>query len=109
MQFFVIGGAEGWRFLKAGAAPAWVMREAGEEKPPQPEVPDNEFVTDLSGQKVSPWRYVKYLYLVDATSGTIYTFETASTGGATSIAELGEQIAGMHELRAHAEARSSGW
>jgi hypothetical protein len=104
LQFIVIGHAEGWRFLKAGAKPAWVMREAGEDKPMAPEVPEDEFITDLSGQRVSPWRYVRYLYLVDAGSGTIYTFETASTGGAMSIAELGEQVAGMRELRGHAEA-----
>jgi hypothetical protein len=71
------------------------MREADADVPQQPEVPDNEFITDLSGQKVSPWKYVRYVYLVDAVSGTIYTFETASTGGAISISELGEQIAGI--------------
>ena len=54
---------------------------------------------DLSGQRVNPWRYLKWLYLVDATTGVISTLEVGSVGGLMSVAELGQQIAGMRQLK----------
>jgi len=48
---------------------------------------------------VSPWRYLKWLYLVDASTGVISTLEVGSVGGLMSVAELGQQIAGMRQLK----------
>jgi hypothetical protein len=98
-QYICIGHAEGWRRLEAGMRPQWIVREPGQERPPEPHVDINEYVTDLSGQKVSPWKYMRWLYLVDNETGVISTFETGSTGGAMSIADLSQQIAGMRQLK----------
>jgi hypothetical protein len=98
-RFAVYDSAEGWRRLEAGAKPEWVMRKRGQDTPPQPYVPESEYVTDLSGNKVNPWRYVRYLKMVDMDTGVISTFETDSTGGAMSIDELSSQVAGMCRLR----------
>ena len=98
-QYIVIELREGWRRLEAGSKPEWLMRQPGEPKPEQPHVPESEFVRDLSGQLVNPWRYLKWLYLVDATTGVISTLEVGSVGGLMSVAELGQQIAGMRQLK----------
>jgi hypothetical protein len=98
-QYIVIELREGWRRLEAGSKPEWLMRQPGEPKPEQPHVPESEYVTDLSGQRVSPWRYLKWLYLVDAATGVISTLEVGSVGGLMSVAELGQQIAGMRQLK----------
>jgi len=98
-QYIVIELREGWRRLEAGSRPEWLMRAPGQPKPEQPYVPESEYVTDLSEQRVSPWRYLKWLYLVDASSGVISTLEVGSVGGLMSVAELGQQIAGMRQLK----------
>jgi hypothetical protein len=98
-QYIVIELREGWRRLEAGSKPEWLMREPGQPKPEQPHVPESEFVRDLSGQLVNPWRYLKWLYLVDASTGVISTLEVGSVGGLMSVAELGQQIAGMRQLK----------
>jgi len=98
-QDIVIGHAEAWRRLEAGAKPQWLKRQPGEPKPPQPFVPEDEFVTDLSGKKVNPWRYVHYIYLLDAKTGTVATFVTDSVGGAMAVDELSQQIIAMQRFR----------
>src|SRR5262249_17375534 len=98
-QYIVIECREGWRRLEAGTKPEWLMRQPGEPVPDQPHVPESEYVTDLSGQRVNPWRYLKWLYLVDAATGVISTLEVGSVGGLMSVAELGQQIAGMRQLK----------
>jgi hypothetical protein len=98
-QYIVIEAREGWRRLEAGSKPEWLMRQPGEPKPGQPHVPESEYVTDLSGQRVNPWRYLKWLYLVDAATGVISTLEVGSIGGLMSVAELGQQISGMRQLK----------
>jgi hypothetical protein len=98
-QYMVIELREGWRRLEAGSRPEWLMRQPGEPQPDQPHVPESEFVVDLSGNRVSPWRYLKWLYLVDAGTGAISTLEVGSVGGLMSVAELGQQIAGMRQLK----------
>jgi hypothetical protein len=98
-QYICIECREGWRRLEAGSRPQWLMRQPGEPKPEQPFVPEAEYVTDLSGQRVSPWRYLKWLYLVDAGTGAISTLEVGSVGGLMSVAELGQQISGMRQLK----------
>jgi hypothetical protein len=98
-QYIVIELREGWRRLEAGSKPEWLMREPGQPKPEQPHVPESEFVRDLSGQLVNPWRYLKWLYLVDASTGVISTLGVGSVGGLMSVAELGQQISGMRQLK----------
>ena len=98
-QYIVIEAREGWRRLEAGSKPEWLMRQPGEPKPEQPHVAESEYVTDLSGQRVNPWRYLTWLYLVDAKTGVISTLEVGSIGGQMSVTELGQQIAGMRQLR----------
>jgi hypothetical protein len=98
-QYLVLEMREGWRRLEAGMKPEWLMREPGEPQPEQPHVPESEYVVDLSGNRVSPWRYLKWLYLVDAQTGVISTLEVGSVGGMMSVTELGQQIAGMRQLK----------
>jgi hypothetical protein len=98
-QYLVIEVREGWRRLEAAMKPEWLMREPGELQPEQPYVPEPEYVCDLNGNKVNPWRYLKWLYLVEAETGVISTFEIGSVGGMMSVAELGQQIAGMRQLK----------
>jgi hypothetical protein len=42
---------------------------------------------------------LKWLYLVDASTGVISTLEVGSVGGLMSVAELGQQITGMRQLK----------
>ena len=108
-QYIVIELREGWRRLEAGTRPQWLMRHPSEPKPEQPYVPESKYVTDLSGQRVNPWRYLKWLYLVDAGTGAISTLEVGSVGGLMSVAELGQQIAGMRRLRVLRPCPSLNW
>jgi hypothetical protein len=98
-QYLVIEMREGWRRLEAAMKPEWLMREPGEPQPEQPRVPESEYVVDLSGNRVNPRRYLKWVCLVDAETGVISTLEVGSVGGMMSLAELGQQIAGMRQLK----------
>jgi len=94
--FIVTGSAEGWRFLTKGEPPRWTMRTAGQPRPQRPECGDeSDWPLDFNGQPACPWKYVNLLYLLDAQTGEVSTFETDSIGGGIAVRELADQIVAM--------------
>jgi hypothetical protein len=59
----------------------------------------SEWEIGLSGDKEDPWRDTRYVYLIDPTTMTAYTFSTHSTGGRNAVRDLGDNIARVRKMR----------
>jgi hypothetical protein len=94
-RYGVEGRAEGWLKLQKDVPPEWLLRENNKLKPAQPFVDPKDYVTDLAGKKVIPWKYNYWVYLVDLENGETITFRTDTYGGTLAVRELTEQIASM--------------
>jgi hypothetical protein len=81
----------------------YIWREKGKQ------LPDREALSmwedrsgweiGLSGDKEDPWRNTRYVYLIDPTTMTAYTFSTHSTGGRNAVRDLGDNIARVRKMR----------
>ena len=98
-QYFVTGLSEGWQKLEAGQQPSYVMKTPGKASPPKPDVPESEWVKDLSGNKVHPYRWTKYLYLLSVDTGVTSTFSSSTVGARIGIEELLSQIQAMRTMK----------
>jgi hypothetical protein len=105
---------EGTRLVAVKTAAAWVRWE--DQKPveyiwrekgkPFPEREDLSMWEDrsgwkpgLSGDVEDPWRNTRYVYLIDPTTMTAFTFSTHSVGGRNAVRDLGDNIARVRSMR----------
>jgi hypothetical protein len=98
-QFIVVDRGEGWLFLKKGCAAEYIMRAPGAPRPAQPNVPEREWPTDLSGKPSHPWKWTLYIYLMTVESGETFTFSSSTTGGRIGVDELTQQIQIMRRMK----------
>jgi hypothetical protein len=97
--FVVLDVREGWQFLKKDCPPEYLMRAPGGLRPIQPNVDMAEWPLDLNGKPAHPWKYTRYLYLLDAATGEISTFWTNTVGGERAVRDLQDQVAFMRRMR----------
>jgi hypothetical protein len=97
--FAVFDLAAGWLKLEKGCSPEYLMHKAGEPKPAQPHVEKEDWPLNLNGQPEHPWRWTRYLYLLDTSTGEISTFSSSTVGGRIGIDELRDQISFMRKVR----------
>jgi hypothetical protein len=97
--FVVLDMREGWQFLKKDCPPEYLMRPPGGLRPIQPHVDMAEWPRDLNGKPAHPWKYCRYLYLLDAATGEISTFWTNTTGGERAVRDLQDQVTFMRKMR----------
>jgi hypothetical protein len=100
-QFVALDVAEGWQFLKKDCQPEFSMRRLGEPKPPRPDsyVDQATWPQGLDGKPADPWKYCRYLYLVDPLTAETFTFASSSVGGQIGIGDLTSQIKLMRNAR----------
>jgi hypothetical protein len=100
-QFVAIDVREGWLFLKKDCPAEYSMRAINGAKPPRPEsfANSSEWPTGLSGEPEDPWKYAKFLYLLDPLSAEIFTFTSSTTGGRIGLSDLADQIQLMRRTR----------
>jgi hypothetical protein len=90
-KFVVIDRAEGWQFLKKDCPAEWVMRIPGEPRPEQPFAAEDTWPTGLNGEPEHPWKWTRFVYLIDAATGESLTFSSSTNGGRIGIDELTAQ------------------
>jgi hypothetical protein len=93
--YVVLDKAEGWQFLKKDCQPEWRMRTPGEPKPEMPHCPEDSWPLGLDGKPSNPWKWYRFLYLIDSASGESMTFSSNTVGGRIAISELTDQIRQM--------------
>ena len=92
---------EGWQFLKKDCPAEYSMRAVGGPKPPRPNsfADPSEWPDGLDGDPADPWKYAKFLYLLDPLSAEVFTFTSSTTGGRIGISDLTAQIQLMRNTR----------
>ena len=100
-QFVAIDVREGWQFLKKDCPAEYSMRAVGGPKPPRPNsfADPSEWLDGLDGDPADPWKYAKFLYLLDPSSAEVFTFTSSTTGGRIGISDLTAQIQLMRNTR----------
>src|SRR6516164_9369349 len=100
-QFVAIDVREGWQFLKKDCPAEYSMRAVGGPKPPRPNsfADPSEWPGGLDGDPADPWKYAKFLYLLDPLSVEVFTFTSSTTGGRIGISDLTAQIQLMRNTR----------
>jgi hypothetical protein len=100
-QFVAIDIREGWLFLKKDCPAEYSMRTIDGPKPPRPNSlsDPSEWPDGLDGKPNDPWRYAKFLYLLDPMSAEVFTFTSSTTGGRIGISDLAAQIGLMRRTR----------
>jgi hypothetical protein len=101
-EFAAFDFVSGWQKLEQGCAPAYLVQRAGEPRPAQPHVDEKDWPLDLNGKPAHPWRWTRFLYLLDVKTGEISTFSSSTIGGRVAIDELRDQISFMRKARADA-------
>jgi hypothetical protein len=97
--YVVLDVREGWQFLQKDGPPEYLMRAPGGLRPIQPNVDIAAWPLDLNGKPAHPWKYTRYLYLLDAATGEICTFWTNTIGGERAVRDLNDQVAFMRRMR----------
>jgi hypothetical protein len=100
-QFIALDVHEGWQFLKKDCPAEYSMRAIGGPKPPRPNsfTDPSEWPDGLDGAPADPWKYAKFLYLLDPVSAEVFTFTSSTTGGRIGISDLTAQIQLMRGTR----------
>ena len=76
-RFIVLDKAAGWVFLKAGCPAEYLMQSPGQPTPERPECgEETDWPLDLNKQPSCPWKWTRFLYLMDADSGETITFSS---------------------------------
>lgn len=93
-RFVAVDLREGWMFLKKDTPAEYVMRPIGGMKPPRPDSysDESEWPNDLNGKPSDPWKYTRFLYLLDPTTAEMFTFSSSTWGGMIGINTLTDQI-----------------
>jgi hypothetical protein len=97
--FAVLDRASGWQKLAKDCPPEFLIQRSGAPRPLQPSVPTTEWPLNLNGKPEHPWKWTRYLYLLDVAAGTIATFWSNTVGGRVACDELTDQIAFMRRVR----------
>ena len=114
-RFVAVDIAQGWMFLKKDTPAEYVMRPIGGPKPPRPDsvADESEWPDGLDGKPADPWKYTRFLYLLDPLTAETFTFTTATWGGLRGIDDLTQQIKLMRTTEAGAvpivELQSAAW
>jgi hypothetical protein len=98
-RFIVLDKASGWQFLKKDCPAEWVMWSPGAPKPEQPECPEETWPMGLDGKPSCPWKWTRFLYLIDADTGESMTFSSSTSGGKIAIGDLTQQIKSMRLMK----------
>jgi hypothetical protein len=97
--FAVLDFVEGWQKLQKECPPEYLIQKAGEPRAPQPHVDEKDWPLNLNSVPEHPWKWTRYLYLLDVTTGEVSTFSSNTVGGRIGIGELCDQIAFMRRVR----------
>jgi hypothetical protein len=99
-RFIVLDKAAGWVFLKAGSPAEYLMQAPGGPQPERPECgEESDWPLDLNKQPSCPWKWTRFLYLMDADSGETLTYSSNTSGGKIAIDELTQQIKSMRSMK----------
>jgi hypothetical protein len=98
-RFAVLDFVAGYLKLQKNCPPEYLMQKAGEPRPPQPHVDQKDWPLNPNGVPEHPFKWTRYLYLLDVTTGEISTFSSNTVGGRIAINELSDQIAFMRRVR----------
>jgi hypothetical protein len=98
-RFIAIDVREGWMFLKKDTPPEFVMRLLGKHKPPRPDsFTDQEswpFKFNSQTERDDPWKYNRFVFLLDPQSAQVTVFNTHTFGGDIGVNELAKAIQTM--------------
>jgi hypothetical protein len=97
--FAALDFVAGWQKLQKDCPPEYMIQKTGEPRPSQPHVNEKDWPPDLNGVPEHPWKWTRYLYLLDTAAGDISTFLSSTTGGRIAVDELRDQIAFMRRMR----------
>jgi hypothetical protein len=100
-EFVGIDVAEDWQFLKKDCQPEFSMRRTSEPKPPRPDSYSDKstWPMGLDGGSADPWKYSRFLYLIDPLTAETFTFPSSSRGGQIGVDDLTSQIKLMRNAR----------
>jgi hypothetical protein len=93
-RFVAMDLRQGWMFLKKDTPAEYVMRPIDGPKPPRPDsfADENEWPDALDGKPADPWKYTRFLYLLDPLTAETFTFTSSTWGGLRGIDDLTQQI-----------------
>ena len=98
-RFIAIDVREGYMFLKKDTPPEFVMRPLGGPKPPRPDsFTDKEswpFKFNSQTERDDPWKYNRFVFLLDPQSAQVTVFNTHTFGGDIGVNELAKAIQTM--------------
>jgi hypothetical protein len=101
-RFIAIEVREGWMFLKKSTPPEYVMRPIGGPKPPRPDSFTNEeewpFKFNSDTERDDPWKYNRFVFLLDPQSAQVTVFNTHTFGGDIGVNELVKAIQVMRAV-----------
>jgi hypothetical protein len=102
-HYVAIDLREGWMFLKREAPPEYSMRPIGGAKPLRPDSFTNEdewpFKLNSTTERDDPWKYNRFVFLLDPQSAAVIVFNTHSVGGDIGVNELAKAIQTMRNAR----------
>jgi len=105
-RFIAIEVREGWMFLKKETPPEFVMRPLDGPKPPRPDsFADQEswpFKFNSQTERDDPWKYNRFVFLLDPQSAQVTVFNTHTFGGDIGVNELTKAIQIMRAVRSGA-------
>jgi len=90
--FAAVDKADGWQKLAEGVPPEYLMRKPGQPRPPRPPVDEKDWPINLNGKPEHPWKWTRYLYLLDTDTGEVVTFWSNTVGGRIAFDALSEQV-----------------
>ena len=114
-RFVAMDLAQGWQFLKKDCPAEYVMRPIDGPKPPRPDsfTDESEWPDELDGKPADPWKYTRFLYLLDPLTAETFTFTSSTWGGLRGIDDLTQQIKLMRTTEPGAvpivELQSAAW
>lgn len=93
-RFVAMEQRQGWMFLKKDTPAEYVMRPIDGPKPPRPDsfTEESEWPDGLDGKPADPWKYTRFVYLLDPLTAETFTFTSSTWGGLRGIDDLTQQI-----------------
>jgi hypothetical protein len=98
-KFAAIDFVAGWQKLQKDCSPEYLVQKVGEPRPAQPHVGEKDWPLNLNGVPEHPWKWTRFLYLLDVATGEVSTFSSNTVGGRIGIEELADQITFMRRVR----------
>jgi hypothetical protein len=93
-RFVAMDLRQGWMFLKKDCPAEYVMRPIDGPKPPRPDSFSDkaDWPDGLDGKPADPWKYTRFLYLLDPLTAETFTFTSSTWGGLRGLDDLAQQI-----------------